>query len=104
MTGVLEGLLAEQAHYYREHTAEYDDGWFRRGRYDHGRETNNFRGIEPARRSRRRALRCAHRRLATSDSSLLDLMEAVRALSYGRPSDRAVGQPLIATARLRSRA
>ncbi len=40
MTDVLEGLLAEQAHYYREHAAEYDDGWFRRGRYDHGHETN----------------------------------------------------------------
>jgi hypothetical protein len=41
MTGVLEGVLAEQAYYYREHAAEYDDGWFRRGRYHHGRETNS---------------------------------------------------------------
>jgi hypothetical protein len=36
----LEGLLAEQALYYRERAGEYDDWWFRRGRYDHGPETN----------------------------------------------------------------
>jgi ubiquinone/menaquinone biosynthesis C-methylase UbiE len=36
----LEGLLAEQAHYYRERAGEYEDWWFRRGRYDHGLETN----------------------------------------------------------------
>jgi demethylmenaquinone methyltransferase/2-methoxy-6-polyprenyl-1,4-benzoquinol methylase len=36
----LERLLAEQAHYYRERAGEYDDWWFRRGRYDHGPETN----------------------------------------------------------------
>jgi demethylmenaquinone methyltransferase/2-methoxy-6-polyprenyl-1,4-benzoquinol methylase len=36
----LEGLLAEQARYYRERAGEYDDWWFRRGRYDHGHETN----------------------------------------------------------------
>jgi ubiquinone/menaquinone biosynthesis C-methylase UbiE len=33
-------LLAEQTHYYRERAGEYDDWWFRRGRYDHGPETN----------------------------------------------------------------
>jgi demethylmenaquinone methyltransferase/2-methoxy-6-polyprenyl-1,4-benzoquinol methylase len=36
----LERLLAEQARYYRERAGEYDDWWFRRGRYDHGPETN----------------------------------------------------------------
>jgi len=36
----VERLLAEQALYYRERAGEYDDWWFRRGRYDHGPETN----------------------------------------------------------------
>jgi ubiquinone/menaquinone biosynthesis C-methylase UbiE len=36
----IEPLLAEQAHYYRERAGEYDDWWLRRGRYDHGEETN----------------------------------------------------------------
>jgi ubiquinone/menaquinone biosynthesis C-methylase UbiE len=36
----IEPLLAEQAHYYRERAGEYDDWWLRRGRYDHGRQTN----------------------------------------------------------------
>ncbi|HEX3392801.1 MAG TPA: class I SAM-dependent methyltransferase [Solirubrobacteraceae bacterium] len=36
----LEVLLAEQAHYYRERAGEYEDWWFRRGRYDHGPEMN----------------------------------------------------------------
>jgi len=36
----LEGLLGEQSRYYRERAGEYDDWWFRRGRYDHGPETN----------------------------------------------------------------
>jgi SAM-dependent methyltransferase len=36
----LEGLLAGQANYYRERAGEYDDWWFRRGRYDHGAEAN----------------------------------------------------------------
>ncbi|HYB24800.1 MAG TPA: class I SAM-dependent methyltransferase [Solirubrobacteraceae bacterium] len=36
----LERLLAEQARHYREHAGEYEDGWFRRGRYDHGPEMN----------------------------------------------------------------
>ncbi len=35
-----DGLLAEQAHYYRERAGEYEDWWFRRGRYDHGPEAN----------------------------------------------------------------
>ena len=33
-------LLAEQATYYRERAPEYDDWWFRRGRYDGGRTEN----------------------------------------------------------------
>jgi SAM-dependent methyltransferase len=36
----LEDVLAEQQRYYRERTPEYDDWWFRRGRYDHGRDIN----------------------------------------------------------------
>ena len=36
----LKVLLAEQALYYRERAGEYEDWWFRRGRYDHGHETN----------------------------------------------------------------
>jgi demethylmenaquinone methyltransferase/2-methoxy-6-polyprenyl-1,4-benzoquinol methylase len=36
----IEQLLAEQAHYYRERAGEYEDWWFRRGRYDHGIEAN----------------------------------------------------------------
>ena len=36
----VEPLLAEQSHYYRERAGEYDDWWLRRGRYDHGQETN----------------------------------------------------------------
>lgn len=33
-------LLAEQARYYRERAPEYDDWWFRRGRFDRGEEEN----------------------------------------------------------------
>jgi SAM-dependent methyltransferase len=33
-------LLAQQIEYYRERAGEYEDWWFRRGRYDHGREAN----------------------------------------------------------------
>ena len=40
MTDQLAGLLAEQARYYRERAGEYDDWWFRRGRYDLGTEAN----------------------------------------------------------------
>jgi ubiquinone/menaquinone biosynthesis C-methylase UbiE len=36
----IEHLLAEQAGYYRERAGEYEDWWFRRGRYDHGPEVN----------------------------------------------------------------
>jgi SAM-dependent methyltransferase len=36
----LDGVLAEQARYYRERAGEYDEWWFRRGRYDHGPEFN----------------------------------------------------------------
>jgi demethylmenaquinone methyltransferase/2-methoxy-6-polyprenyl-1,4-benzoquinol methylase len=34
----LDGLLAEQARYYRERAGEYDEWWHRQGRYDHGPE------------------------------------------------------------------
>jgi 2-polyprenyl-3-methyl-5-hydroxy-6-metoxy-1,4-benzoquinol methylase len=33
-------LLAEQIRYYRARAGEYDDWWFRRGRYDRGEEAN----------------------------------------------------------------
>lgn len=36
----VERLLAEQVDYYRERAAEYEDWWFRRGRYDHGDAAN----------------------------------------------------------------
>lgn len=36
----VDSLLAEQARYYRERAAEYDDWWFRRGRYDGGAGEN----------------------------------------------------------------
>jgi SAM-dependent methyltransferase len=36
----IENLLAGQARYYRERAEEYDDWWFRRGRYDHGGDAN----------------------------------------------------------------
>jgi demethylmenaquinone methyltransferase/2-methoxy-6-polyprenyl-1,4-benzoquinol methylase len=36
----MDDLLAEQVRYYRARAAEYDDWWFRRGRYDHGAEAN----------------------------------------------------------------
>jgi SAM-dependent methyltransferase len=36
----VERLLAEQVDYYRERAGEYEDWWFRRGRYDHGPDAN----------------------------------------------------------------
>lgn len=33
-------ILAEQERYYRARAPEYDDWWFRRGRYDHGPDVN----------------------------------------------------------------
>lgn len=36
----VEDLLAEQVRYYRARAGEYDDWWFRRGRYDRGEEAN----------------------------------------------------------------
>ncbi len=36
----IENLLTGQARYYRERAEEYDDWWFRRGRYDHGADAN----------------------------------------------------------------
>jgi SAM-dependent methyltransferase len=35
-----EPLLAEQVQYYRARAGEYEDWWFRRGRYDHGPDAN----------------------------------------------------------------
>jgi ubiquinone/menaquinone biosynthesis C-methylase UbiE len=35
-----DALLAEQGDYYRQRAPEYEDWWFRRGRYDRGREAN----------------------------------------------------------------
>ncbi|HTA15522.1 MAG TPA: class I SAM-dependent methyltransferase [Solirubrobacteraceae bacterium] len=40
MSDTIERLLSEQSHYYRERAGEYDDWWLRRGRYDHGPESN----------------------------------------------------------------
>jgi SAM-dependent methyltransferase len=40
MTNQVAGLLAEQARYYRERAGEYEDWWFRRGRYDRGADAN----------------------------------------------------------------
>lgn len=40
MKDKIDGLLAEQAHYYRERADEYDDWWLRQRRYDHGPEIN----------------------------------------------------------------
>jgi SAM-dependent methyltransferase len=40
MVAEVEDLLAEQIRYYRARAAEYEDWWFRRGRYDHGAEAN----------------------------------------------------------------
>jgi 2-polyprenyl-3-methyl-5-hydroxy-6-metoxy-1,4-benzoquinol methylase len=37
---VIERLLAEQVDYYRERAGEYEDWWFRRGRYNHGADAN----------------------------------------------------------------
>jgi demethylmenaquinone methyltransferase/2-methoxy-6-polyprenyl-1,4-benzoquinol methylase len=36
----IERLLAEQIDYYRHRADEYEDWWFRRGRYDHGPDAN----------------------------------------------------------------
>jgi 2-polyprenyl-3-methyl-5-hydroxy-6-metoxy-1,4-benzoquinol methylase len=36
----IERLLAQQVDYYRERAGEYEDWWFRRGRYDHGERAN----------------------------------------------------------------
>ena len=38
--GRSSGALSEQARYYRARAGEYDDWWFRRGRYDHGPQAN----------------------------------------------------------------
>jgi demethylmenaquinone methyltransferase/2-methoxy-6-polyprenyl-1,4-benzoquinol methylase len=35
-----DDLLAEQVSYYRERAGEYEDWWFRRGRYHHGLDAN----------------------------------------------------------------
>jgi ubiquinone/menaquinone biosynthesis C-methylase UbiE len=36
----LKDVLAEQSRYYRARAGEYEDWWFRRGRYDRGTEAN----------------------------------------------------------------
>jgi SAM-dependent methyltransferase len=36
----IERVLAEQVRYYRDRAGEYEDWWFRRGRYDHGEAAN----------------------------------------------------------------
>jgi SAM-dependent methyltransferase len=36
----IDPLLAEQIGYYRARAEEYEDWWFRRGRYDHGADAN----------------------------------------------------------------
>jgi demethylmenaquinone methyltransferase/2-methoxy-6-polyprenyl-1,4-benzoquinol methylase len=36
----LESVLAEQQRYYRDRAGEYEDWWFRRGRYDRGADAN----------------------------------------------------------------
>ena len=40
MEGGLEGVLAEQRRYYEQRAGEYEDWWFRRGRYSHGAEAD----------------------------------------------------------------
>jgi len=40
MSEELDGVLSEQARYYRARAPEYEDWWYRRGRYDHGPEAN----------------------------------------------------------------
>jgi ubiquinone/menaquinone biosynthesis C-methylase UbiE len=40
VTVEVERLLAEQARYYRARAGEYEDWWFRRGRYDRGSDSN----------------------------------------------------------------
>jgi hypothetical protein len=39
----IECLLTEQARYYRERAGEYEDWWYRRGRYDRG--TDVLKGV-----------------------------------------------------------
>jgi demethylmenaquinone methyltransferase/2-methoxy-6-polyprenyl-1,4-benzoquinol methylase len=36
----IDGLLQEQVRYYQARAGEYDDWWFRRGRYDRGADAN----------------------------------------------------------------
>jgi SAM-dependent methyltransferase len=40
VSGPIEEVLGEQRRYYRARAGEYEDWWFRRGRYDHGLEAN----------------------------------------------------------------
>ncbi len=42
------GILAEQIDYYRARAGEYDQWWFRTGRYDRGREQNARWGADTA--------------------------------------------------------
>ncbi len=52
-TEIVDQLLEEQIRYYRERTPEYDEWFFRRGRYDWGPEQTRlwFKEIEEVRRS-----------------------------------------------------
>ena len=40
MEPALDGVLAEQRRYYEQRAGEYEDWWFRRGRYSHGAEAD----------------------------------------------------------------
>ena len=40
MNGDVDRILQEQARYYEDRAPEYDDVWYRRGRYDLGPEGN----------------------------------------------------------------
>ena len=40
MSEPIEEVLAEQRLYYRERAGEYEDWWYRRGRYEHGPEAD----------------------------------------------------------------
>jgi len=44
----VDELLAEQVRYYRARAGEYDDWWFRRGRYDRGEDANARWFVEAA--------------------------------------------------------
>ena len=63
-------ILAEQVAYYRKRAGEYDEWWFRTGRYDHGAELNAAWVADVARGRDRRscAISIARGRRARSNS------------------------------------